>query len=179
LQTVSETEIRHIYELLADNINQVSTVDQGITAGMLMSFDCREQVAWSSQADIDAVNRSLPLPLLAQPSYGDLLEQLAVCKHWPVKPADPRERQVVKSNIPTLVMQGRYDAQTTTDRGKRAMEWLNNGTYVEFPSLGHGVAVNQCGRDIGNAFVNRPEIVPNTSCTATLKPKFVLPSENP
>ncbi len=175
LQAMAEAEIRHIYELLTDNINQVSTVDQGATAGMHMSFDCREHVSWSSQAETEAVNRSLPLPLLAQPSYGEMLEQLAICKHWAVKPADPRERQIVKINIPTLVLQGRYDAQTTTDRGKRALEWLSNGTYVEFPSLGHGVALNPCGRDIGIAFINRPEIAPNPSCTAALKPKFVLP----
>lgn len=179
LRAMAEAEVRHIYDLLTDNINQVSPVDQGSMAGMHMSFDCREQMAWSSQAEIDAVNRSLPLPLLAQGIYGDLLEQLTICKHWSVKPADPKERQIVKSNIPTLVMQGRYDAQTTTDRGKRAMEWLNKGTYVEFSSLGHGVTLNSCGRDIGNAFIHRPEIAPNTSCTATLKPKFVLPLANP
>jgi pimeloyl-ACP methyl ester carboxylesterase len=179
LQAMAEAEIRHIYELLTDTINQLSPVDRGLTAGMHMSFDCREQVAWSSQADIDAVNRSLPLPLLAQAIYGDLLEQLAICQQWSVEPADPEEHQIVKSNIPTLVMQGRYDAQTTSDRGKRAMEWLNNGIYVEFPSLGHGVTKYPCGKDIGHAFIQRPEIAPNTSCTATLKPKFVLPSENP
>ncbi|MCG9892986.1 MAG: alpha/beta hydrolase [Thermosynechococcaceae cyanobacterium MS004] len=174
LQTMAEPEIRHIYELLTDNINQVSDVDQGGTAGMHMSFDCREHVSWSSQAETEAVNRSLPLPLLAQASYGEELEQLAICKHWPVKPADPRERQIVKINVPTLVMQGRYDAQTTTDRGKRALEWLSNGTYIEFPSLGHGVTLKPCGRDVGIAFINRPEVAPNSSCTATLKPKFVV-----
>lgn len=173
---MAEAEIRHIYELLTDNINQVSPVDQGGTTGMHMNFDCREHVSWSSQAETEAVNRSLPLPRLAQPLYGEMLEQLAICQHWPVKPADSRERQVVKINVPTLILQGRYDAQTTTDRGKRALEWLSNGTYVEFPSLGHGATLNHCGRDIGIAFINRPEIPPNPSCTAALKPKFVLPT---
>jgi pimeloyl-ACP methyl ester carboxylesterase len=175
LQAMVEAEIRHIYELLTDNINQVSPVDQQAFMGMSFSFDCREHVAWSSQADIDAVNRSLSLPLLAQPSYAEGLEYLATCQHWPVKPADPMERQVVKIDVPTLVLQGRYDAQTTTDRGKRAMEWLNNGSYVEFSSQGHGVISNPCGRDIGIAFINRPGITPNTSCIDALKPKFVLP----
>lgn len=55
------------------------------------------------------------------------------------------------------------------------MEWLSNGTYVEFPSLGHGVTLNPCGKDIGIAFINRPEIAPDSSCTVALKPKFVLP----
>ncbi len=175
LQAMAESEIRHIYELLTDNINQVSSVDHQAFMGMSISFDCREQVSWSSQADIDAVNLSLPLPLLAQPSYGEGLEYLATCQHWPVKPADPKERQVVKIKVPTLVLQGRYDAQTTTDRGKRAMEWLSKGIYVEFSSQGHGVISNPCGKDIGVAFINRPEIAPNTSCTEALKPKFVLP----
>lgn len=179
LQSMPEAEIRHIYELLIDNINQVSTVDNGATSGMNLSFDCREHVSWSSVAEAESINRNSPLPLLAQASYGENLEFIATCKHWPVKPADPRERQVVKINIPTLVLQGRYDSQTTTDRGKRAMEWLSNGTYVEFPSLGHGVFQNLCAKDIGIAFINRPEIAPNLSCIAELKPKFVLPSENP
>jgi pimeloyl-ACP methyl ester carboxylesterase len=176
LQTMPEAEIRRIYEVLSEMINQVSTVDQGSTSGMHNSVDCREQVSWFSQADADAVYRSLPLPLLAQPSQVDMLEQVAICKHWPVKPADPSEHQVVKISIPTLVMQGRYDAATSSDRGIQAMEWLTNGTYVEFPSLGHGVTtLSQCGRDIGIAFIDRPKIAPNTSCTEALKPKFVLP----
>ncbi len=175
LQGMAEAEIRHIYELLTDNINQVSPVDHQAFMGMSISFDCREHVSWTSQTDIDADNRSLPLPLLAQPSYAEGLEYLATCQHWSVKPADPWERHVVKINVPTLVLQGRYDAQTTTDRGKRAMEWLSNGAYLEFPSQGHGVISNPCGKDIGVAFINRPEIAPNASCIDALKPKFVLP----
>jgi len=174
LQSISETEVRHIYELLADSLDQVSSVDQVSTSGMHMSFDCREQVSWSSPEAFEADYRRQPLPLLAKPVYGDLLEQFAVCKHWPVKPADPSEYQVLKSDIPTLVMQGRYDSQTTSDRGIRAMEGLTNGTYVEFPSLGHGVTQNQCGKDIGIAFISQPAIAPDTSCTEALKPKFVL-----
>lgn len=177
LQIMNEAEIRHIYELLTDSINQVSPVDEGgIMIGMTFSFDCREHVSWSSVAEAEAMNRSLPLPLLAQASFGENLEFITTCKHWPVKPADPIERQVVKINVPTLVLQGRYDASTTTDRGKRALEWLSKGTYVEFYSQGHVVLPNPCGRDIGIAFINRPEIPPNPSCTAALKPKFVLPT---
>ncbi len=176
LQAMPDAEIRHIYELLTDNINQVSPVDRGGMMGANFSFDCREHVSWSSVTDAEALNRSLPLPLLAQASFGENLEFIATCQHWPVKPADPRERQIVKMNVPTLVLQGRYDAATSTDRGKRAMEWLNNGTYVEFPSLGHGVISNPCARDIAITFINRPEIAPNTSCTAELKPKFLIGS---
>ncbi len=177
LQSMPDVEIRHIYELLTDNINQVSPVDRGGNmTGMNFSFDCREHVSWSSVAEAEALNRRLPLPLLAQASYGENLEFIATCQHWPVKPADPRERQIVKMNVPTLVLQGRYDAATSTDRGKRAMEWFNNGTYVEFPSLGHGVILNPCARDIAITFINRPEIALNTSCTAELKPKFLLGS---
>lgn len=171
LQAMAEAEIR-----LADRQHQSGqSVDQQAFMGMNFSFDCREQVAWSSQADIDADYRSLKLPLLAQLSYGEGLEFLATCQHWQVKPADPKERQVVKIKAPTLVLQGRYDAQTTTDRGKRAMEWLSKGIYVEFPNQGHGVISNPCGKDIGVAFINRPEIAPNASCIDALKPKFVLP----
>ena len=185
LEAMSEAEVRHIYEVLANALEREGSVDKGTTKGMYMSVDCREQASWGSPAALEADYRRQPLPLLGKPEYIGMLEQFAMCKHWPVKPANSSEHQVVKSNIPTLVMQGRYDSHTTTDRGVRAMEGLTNGTYVEFPRQGHGVTIQHlndatlppCARDIGIAFIDRPEVAPDTSCTTALKPKFVLPSK--
>jgi len=178
LQTMSAVEVRHIYELLSLSIDQESPVDKESTTGMHMSFDCQDQVSWGSRSAFDTVNRSLPIPLLAKPTYSSYFEQVAICQQWSVKPTDPKNHQVLKSDIPTLVLQGRYDSQTSTDHGIRAMEGLTNGTYIEFPGLGHGLFLNQCGRDVGVAFINSPQIKPNASCKEALKPKFVLPPKS-
>jgi len=178
LQTMSEAEIRHIYELLSDAIAAVSPVDAGSTLGMYMSFDCREHVAFSTQANLDAVYNRMELPLVGRSMYESIQEIYAECGVWPVEPADPIERQVVESDIPSLVLQGRYDTQTSTDRGMQAMVGLTNGTYVEFPSLGHGVVKTECAQAIGVAFVNSPDGEIDTSCTADLEVEFVLPPES-
>lgn len=87
-----------------------------------------------------------------------------------------RDREVVRSNIPTLVLQSRYDAQTNTTVGRQALDGLTNGTLLEFPNSGHGALIfSQCARDVGAAFVNNPSLPPKADCRESLKPKFILP----
>lgn len=74
------------------------------------------------------------------------------CGRW--SPLRAASTPVIESEIPTLVLQGRYDMQTNAEMGARALDGLSNGTYVEFPSTGHGVIVwSRCARDIGAAFL--------------------------
>ncbi len=47
-----------------------------------------------------------------------------------------------------------------------------------FPEAGHGALIfSQCAKDIGLAFVERPDAALSTRCIETLKPKWVLPTE--
>ncbi len=72
---------------------------------------------------------------------------------------------MLKSSIPTLVLQGRYDTQTNATVGHQAMAGLSNGFYLEFPKSGHGVLVfSQCAKDVGAAFVNDPTQLPKADC---------------
>jgi hypothetical protein len=47
-----------------------------------------------------------------------------------VKPDPTNDGQVVKSSIPTLVLQGLYDVQTNSTVGKQAMDGLSNGSCL-------------------------------------------------
>jgi hypothetical protein len=120
---------------------------------------------------------SMDIPALGQSQYADAQDAYTICDTWPVELARDAPFDAVDSDIPTLVLQGRYDLATPTAVGPQVMVGLSQGVYVELPNSGHSVMhFSQCAIDIGEAFVNDPDQEPDTSCTADLAPEFVLPS---
>ena len=178
LATLPTAEVRHIYEVIADTLDTVYPLDTEITLGMFRNLDCREQVHFSDPEQTATAFLELEFPWLGGPLL-DMSEQAyAACSVWPVEPAADSEHQVLQSDLPTLVLGGRYDTQTPIFMAIQAMAGLTQGTFVEFPNTGHGViAYSTCAQDIGVAFVNAPTQTPDTSCTADLKPQFVLPTD--
>jgi len=176
VNAMSEVEVRHVYDVVAALTDSVLPLDSEVTTGMFRSLDCRELVPFSDPAQTQAIYDTMLIPQLGQGRLVAAQQAYALCSFWPVEPAPASEHTPVNSTIPTLVFQGRYDVQTNSDMGRMMMEGLSNGTFVELSSTGHGAIVySQCAKDIGVAFVNDPDRVPDTSCTADLFPEFVLP----
>lgn len=176
LQTQSEVEIRHIYEVIATIFRDTTILDKGISAGSFRTFDCQDFVPLSHPDRTEANFKQLVMPELGRSRLTAARQAYAVCKAWLVKPDPTSDGQVLNSRIPTLVLQGRYDVQTNATVGQQAMAGLSHGMYLEFPKSGHGVLVfSQCAKDVGAAFVNNPTQLPNADCRSALKPKFVFP----
>jgi hypothetical protein len=96
----------------------------------------------------------------------------------PLLPPAPRPEFLtpVSSDIPTMVVYGLNDTQTSSADARHAAETLSKAQVIEVPEAGHGsIIFSQCVKDIGMAFFERPETAPDTACLASLKPKFVLP----
>jgi hypothetical protein len=73
-----------------------------------------------------------------------------------------------------MVVYGLNDTQTSPTDARRAVQTLSR--VIGVPEAGHGAIIfPQCVKDIGMAFIERPETAPDTACLATLKPTFVLP----
>jgi pimeloyl-ACP methyl ester carboxylesterase len=174
VNAMSDIEVRHVYDVVSALTDSFVPIDKLITWGMYRSFDCRENAPDLTQ--VQASYNSRLMPLLGVGALKSAQKTADICSLWPVEPAPASERTPVNSSIPTLVLQGRYDTQTSSAMGVRVMEGLRNGTWVEFSSTGHAViGFSQCAKDIGGAFVNNPARRPDTSCTASLFPKFLLP----
>jgi pimeloyl-ACP methyl ester carboxylesterase len=176
VNALSEVEVRHVYEIVSAFWANVNPLEAVVATGMFRSVDCREAVAFSDGAVTEAVVAELAMPPLAADNYQSAIDAYNICQVWPVEPAPASEHALLESDIPTLVLQGRYDTQTNSEMGRRATEGLSNGRYVEFSSAGHMVfQFSDCAKDVGVAFVMNPEGELNTSCTADLFPEFVLP----
>jgi pimeloyl-ACP methyl ester carboxylesterase len=98
-----------------------------------------------------------------------------VCRTWDIPKAPASVRAVTRSNIPTLVLSGTFDAATGESLAKSAAETLPNSTFVSVPGVGHGVAfASPCARDVLGSFLATPS-APDTDCVAGLEqPRFAV-----
>jgi pimeloyl-ACP methyl ester carboxylesterase len=136
---------------------------------------CQEDVPFNSPEGFAAFNAALPWPFLARPEFaGDNL--YGFCPG--LAPALPFEgfHDPVTSDIPTLVLWGYNDTQTSMKDALLAAESLANAQAVGFPEAGHGAIIfSKCARDIGRAFIDEPGAPVKAGCTGALRPRFVLP----
>jgi pimeloyl-ACP methyl ester carboxylesterase len=87
------------------------------------------------------------------------------CDVWDVPFAPASYNEPVRSELPALVMAGKYDPVTPPGDSRAAAEALANATYVEIDGIGHGVIFsNPCGSDIYDAFLAAPTEKPDTAC---------------
>lgn len=143
----------------------------------LMVIACTEDIPFNSREGMEAVVDGLKFKFLAQSSnVDDTLYQL--CPYIPPALPFPGFHDPVTSDIPTLVMYGFNDTQTSTEEALLAASGLSQSTALGFPEAGHAALVfSQCAKDIGLAFVERPSEPLATGCIETLKPKFILPAD--
>ena len=62
-----------------------------------------------------------------------------LCEFWQVAPRPDGEDELVKSDIPSLVLAGMYDPITPPSAGEKLAEGLSNGQYFLFNGLSHGI----------------------------------------
>ncbi|MEV8036172.1 alpha/beta fold hydrolase [Streptomyces sp. NPDC086182] len=143
-----------------------------IAHGLAYGVFCREWTPFESEADVIRGGRrafpTFPRSVLANAPQLPFLH--ADCRAWDV-PAAPRSvREVTRSDIPTLVMSGGFDAQTAPSNGAYVARTLSRSTTITVPYVAHvAFAESPCAQAITTSFFNRPT-APNTGCLAGLRP---------
>ncbi|MFJ1708593.1 alpha/beta fold hydrolase [Kitasatospora sp. NPDC088346] len=143
-----------------------------LSHGLAYGVFCREWTPFESEADvIEAGRRAFPSFPESVLGNAPMLAWLhADCRAWDV-PAAPRSiRDVTRSDIPTLVLSGGFDAQTAPSSGPYAARTLSRATEVTVPYVAHVVfADSVCAQEITRSFFDTPT-APNTECLACLQP---------
>jgi pimeloyl-ACP methyl ester carboxylesterase len=140
----------------------------------LMVIACQEQMPFNTLEGYNAFNATLKWPWLTLSNKADQ-SMYGLCQLLPPAPR-PEFLTPVSSDIPTMVVYGLNDTQTSSSDARHAAETLSRSQVIEVPEAGHGAIIfSQCVKDIGMAFIERPETPVETACLASLKPKFVLP----
>jgi pimeloyl-ACP methyl ester carboxylesterase len=105
---------------------------------------------------------------LAHPAFRS--DGLDECPVWQTRFADPSEYRPVRSDIPTLILTGRFDDRTPTEQARRIAATLSHAYLYEFPNEGHDARPAGCHLSILMQFFENPFRAPDASCIAGIPP---------
>lgn len=142
--------------------------------GEFDSVWCSEAVPFSTPAqDLKAGERALPgfpRSVLSDSPTLALFYLRDQCKVWDVAKAPSSFRAPTKSSVPTLLLNGSFDAQTAPSNGAYVVKSLSHATNLVFPGAAHAVyADSPCGQSVIRSFLDNP-YAPDTSCVPAVKP---------
>jgi pimeloyl-ACP methyl ester carboxylesterase len=134
--------------------------------GMRYSVWCREEFPFENRRKIAAQSDAYPH------LKGYEVQRLpAICGVWNIPPARSIENKPVKSEIPTLIIAGEYDAYTPPEWGNAAAKDLPKSHFLELPWLAHGAGFSApaCLRETIADFFDNPERAPKTDCVERIR----------
>lgn len=134
--------------------------------GMRYSVWCVEEMPFQNRGLIKN-QITTKYPRLA--GFGIQSNFPAICDIWKVKPADKIENELVKSNIPTLVLAGEYDPDTPTTWGKLAAQTLMNSRFFELRGMSHVPTFGStCAQELATAFFNNSQTDFDSQCVKNM-----------
>lgn len=137
------------------------------TIGTFLSVNCRDEVAFSRTPE------AVPQGALGGNDVAYVTDMLAACHAWNAGRAPEIENVNMTSDLPTLLLVGRFDPITPVEHARQVHESLTNSTLVEFRDRGHGTLLDLCASEIALAFVETPDAAVDTECTSGLAvPRF-------
>ncbi len=153
------------------NVAGLFLFTKSIANGMYYSVLCAED------SDYDPKLAAWPelRPQIAKNAVKDAESQKRICAAFNVEQLPAAVDDPVVSDIPTLVLNGRFDPITPPANGAQAAETLANSYSFVFPNTGHGAyQAVECATNIADAFIDSPTVKPDDSCIGGLTPpKFV------
>jgi pimeloyl-ACP methyl ester carboxylesterase len=177
LYAMPDEEIAALFTRLQEGTDALDPYAYSLNPHLFSSVECNEEIPFESLDVAVEVARAQPIPEFAAPGLAEAAAQFAICEVWTSGRAAEIERLPVRSNIPTLILSGSYDAQTPVSWAKSAFVTLPNATFVLLPMTGHGaLQYSSCAERIVRTFIDGPGKEIQTACVATLRPRFLPPS---
>ena len=146
--------------------------DQLVAEGMYYSVICAED------ADIDVAQIPVETlrPEIAETAREDIQTYVDTCARWQVEQLPASVDDPVVSDIPTLLLSGRFDPVTPPAFAAAAAAGLSNATALIDPAASHGVAFfNPCVNGIVSDFLDNPGVPPISACLETQESASVVP----
>ena len=158
--------VQNMWPLLAFN--------QLVSEGMYYSVVCAED----ADINLDAVPVDALRPEIAEGARDDLASYAEACTRWDVATLPGSVDEPVVSDIPTLLLSGRFDPVTPPHFAAAAAAGLTNATNLVDPQASHGVAfLSPCANTIIADFLNNPNETPDSSCLALEAPAAAVPPD--
>jgi pimeloyl-ACP methyl ester carboxylesterase len=115
---------------------------------------------------------------LADTAQTEARQILMLCRDWRLRLLDKKLLEPVLSDIPTLLLSGRFDPVTPPPNAERVAAGLSHAFPYTFASGTHGQAFSvPCANRIIAAFLDAPAIAPDGTCAKEAPPNFVTPDQ--
>jgi pimeloyl-ACP methyl ester carboxylesterase len=143
--------------------------------GLYYSVSCTEEMPITDAAEIDAAAEAVD-PTLRDDLRSSADYDVEICGVWDAGQQDQAPLEPVRSDVPTLLLSGRFDPITPPSWAYEAARGLSQGHHVRFDHAGHGVMDSDaCGLQVVLAFLDDPSRPPDASCETEGRLEFTLP----
>lgn len=156
-------------------LDQERSTERFFTDGMFYAIACHEEISFAEESEVVA---ALPADPFGQTDRFDLASNTGTtafdtCQAFENGQAPSSSNEPVSSDVPTLLMAGRFDPVTPVAWAEQAAETLENSTLVVAEQQSHGVSPGECGMAIMRQFLDAPGTVLNVDCFADEDLTFV------
>ncbi|MBM4411915.1 MAG: alpha/beta fold hydrolase [Chloroflexi bacterium] len=149
--------------------------NDGLAEMMYMSTICSEESSVETRYILPEGNL---LPPMEGELENDPKFRLTICVMSEVKPLDASMLVPFTTDVPMLIVSGRYDPITPPLFGDMVAQNNPDATHIVIPNGAHGAMLsNACAADIAKAFWANPTGTLDTSCVAGERTNFVEPNE--
>lgn len=154
---------------------------QDISPGLYISMMCHEHILATTPDQLQAAvsGRQDIREYAWLPFYGDAAQLFQTCKSWGAEGPRQGENDPFTSDIPTLIITGKYDPTTPPMYAQQVAGHLSHSYYFEFPNQGHtptAADASGCAMDTVLAFLDNPSVEPDRSCLENMQDvHFLIP----
>lgn len=152
------------YAAISEGVIHFSLLLESTTFGMQFAVLCNDETPFDTDGAVQASD---------YPGMDAYFQQrktvvMSICKDFAPTTPSEQSNQPITTPIPTLILSGAFDPVTPSVWAEAVAQTLPNSFYVQFPTLGHGIALDACPAQIAVAFLNTPTKQPDTSCVQPL-----------
>ena len=137
-----------------------SNVPNPTLTNLVMCYDIAGSVEY--RRAVERVKTELKEP------FGALANPGEMCSGYLTRFADSADHELVRSDIPTLILTNEFDDRTPTEHGRRIAAALPNAHVFELPGVGHALTPPGCFDTIVQGFVKNPARSPDAGCLAAM-----------
>jgi hypothetical protein len=153
---------------------------EDISPGLYISMMCHEHILTTTEEELQTISARRGVKDYGWlPFYGSANDIFKACKSWGSVGPYLGENDPTISDIPSLIITGKYDPVTPPTYGQQIAATLSHSYYFEFPNLGHTPTAadgSGCAMDTALAFLENPTVEPDRSCLDELEHvKFLVP----
>jgi pimeloyl-ACP methyl ester carboxylesterase len=151
-----------------------------IALGDYISINCHDQIYATTPEEMGKAMARYAFPQALGFTWISDNPQILfnVCKLWGARKPGSGENDPVVSDIPALILAGKYDPITPPAFAQQLSNHLSHSYVLVFPDQSHcpTVGEEQCPMAVVVEFLHNPEVKPKASCLEEMTPlRFVVP----